>query len=352
MKLEQAAQSIKPVDSEAAAQSQAKWDGIAKPLGSLGRLEQAITRLSGIQRRVDVDIGKRTLVVMCADNGVVAQGVTQTDSMVTTIMTDAIVQGKSTVCAMAKLHNAAVLTVDIGVARDLHTAGLLQKKVMHGTNDMTKGPAMTREQAVQAVETGIEIALSLAAQGVQLIATGEMGIGNTTSSAAVASVLLDKPPHDMTGCGAGLDRDGWERKVSVIEQAIALNKPQKHDPLDVLAKVGGLDIAGLCGLYIGGASAGVGVMIDGVISSVAALAASRIAPACRDYMIASHISAEPAGKALLDALQLLPFIDARMCLGEGTGAMVALGVLDTALAAYRNAITFKDIDIDQYIHFK
>lgn len=348
MKLEEAIAAIRPPCREAEKKAQARWDSIAKPLKSLGLLEQTVVRLAGIYRTDRVQVEKRCVVPMCADNGVVAQGVTQTGREVTAIVTENFAKGDSTVCCMARCVHADVIPVDIGVYRDVNHPGVWNYKIMYGTNDMTQMPAMTRAQAQQAIEAGIEVAGALKERGYQIIATGEMGIGNTTTSAALASVLFDLPAEEVTGVGAGLSSEGLKRKIKAVQQAIACNCPDKSDPLDALSKVGGLDIAGMVGTYIGGAAYGLPVMIDGVISAVAAVLAARIAPLCREYMIPTHQSKEPAGKLLLDYLNFRPLLTCDMCLGEGTGAVTALSVIDVALSVYHGMCTFEDVAIEQY----
>jgi nicotinate-nucleotide--dimethylbenzimidazole phosphoribosyltransferase len=351
MNLQQAIENIKPINKEVINNSEKKWDTIAKPLNSLGALEETVSKLAGIAGTTKVDIGKRCVTIMCADNGVVKQGVTQTDSIVTTIMTENFAKQKTCVCVMAKSIGVDIIPIDIGINNDLQVAGLINKKIMNGTNDITEGPAMTREQAILAIEVGIEIAVSLKEKGYKLIATGEMGIGNTTSSSAIATILMDKSVEEVTGRGAGLDNDGLERKINAIKKAIEINKPNKEDVIDILAKVGGLDIAGMAGLYIGGAAVGLPVMLDGFISGISALIAIEICPLCKEYMIPSHMSAEPAGVMLLQKLGFSSIVTAGMRLGEGTGAMAALTVIDMAIEVYNNAITFSEINIEDYVHF-
>ena len=213
---------------------------------------------------------------------------------------------------------------------------------------MTKEPAMTYEEAVQGIEAGIEMVRRLKEQGYRLIATGEMGIGNTTTSSAVASVLLDRPVEEMTGRGAGLSGEGLKRKIDAIKKAVKLNEPDPSDPVDALAKVGGLDIAGMAGLFIGGAAYRIPVVIDGFISCVAALVAQRICPLTRDYMIASHVSKEPAAAAILKALGKEAVLHGEMCLGEGSGAVALFPFIDMGLAVYESMSTFEDIKVDQY----
>ena len=290
MTLAEVIHSITPADQRAAAAAKARWDTIAKPLDSLGALETAVIRMAAMTGSPNVDISRRAVVVMCADNGVVAQGVTQTGQEVTAIVAENMSSGDTSVCAMARAAGAEVVPVDIGTATPLKGERILQKNIRRGTADLTQGPAMTRQEAERAVLTGVEIARDLCAKGVKLLGTGEMGIGNTTTSSAVAAVFLDKEPVVMTGRGAGLSSEGLQRKIKAIETGIAVNKPDPADPLDVVSKVGGLDLAGLAGVFLGGALCRVPVLVDGFISSVAALIAARLCPACKDYMLGSHAS--------------------------------------------------------------
>ena len=350
MTLEEVVRGIAPADQAAMEQARRRWDSIAKPLGSLGLLEEAVVRMAGITGSPNVDISRRAVVVMCADNGVVARGVTQTGQEVTAIVAENMSSGDTSVCAMARAANAQVVPVDVGVARPLAGARVVQRNIRRGTADMTLGPAMTRSEAERAVLVGVEVAQDLCAQGVNLLATGEMGIGNTTTSSAIAAVLLDRPVEDMTGRGAGLSSEGLQRKIAAIRTAIEVNRPDPADALDVLHKVGGLDIAGLAGVFLGGALCHVPVLVDGFISSVAALVAARLCPACKDYMLGSHASEEPASKLVLDQLGLRPFLYAGMRLGEGTGAVAVMPLLDMALAVYQEGSSFDDISIDAYEH--
>ena len=348
MTLGEVIQGIVPADQEAMSRAKARWDSIAKPLGSLGLLEDAVIRVAGMTGSPDVDLSRRAVVVMCADNGVVARGVTQTGQEVTAIVAENMSSGDTSVCAMSRAAGAEVVPVDVGVARPLTGARIVQRNIRRGTADMTLGPAMTREEAVRAVLTGVEIARELRGRGVRLLATGEMGIGNTTTSSAVAAVLLGRPAEDMTGRGAGLSSEGLQRKIQAIETAIAVNRPDPADALDVLHKVGGLDIAGLAGVFLGGALCRTPVLVDGFISSVAALVAARLCPVAKDYMLGSHASEEPASRLVLAELGLRPFLYAGMRLGEGTGAVAVMPLLDMGLAVYREMTTFEDTNIEAY----
>ena len=348
MNLQQAIAAVQPPCEDSRAAARRRFSDIAIPLGSLGLLQDAVAQLAAIQRIVRPSIAKRAVVMFCADNGVVAQGVTQCGQEVTATVTENMGRGKSTVCLMAARIGMDSFPVDIGVARDVEGERILRRKIRYGTADMTKGPAMTREEAVRALETGIEMAEWCAAQGYKLVCGGEMGIGNTTTSAAVTAVLTGANVRDVTGRGAGLSSEGLERKVRAIETALKLHHPDPNDPVDILHKVGGLDIAGMAGFYLGAAACGLPVVLDGVISCAAALIAVRLCPAVRDYLIAAHQSAEPAGRLLLEALGYTPFISAGMRLGEGTGAVAAVAMIDLVLAAYDGMPSFDEAGIEAY----
>ena len=342
---------ISPASAEAYEAAQKRWDAIAKPLGSLGLLETTVCRMAAARGTAKVETGRRAVVVMCADNGVVAEGVTQTGQEVTAIVTENMSSGDTSVCQMARAVGAEVFPVDIGVARPVVGERIIQKNVRRGTANMALGPAMSRAECEKAISVGMETVGELAAKGFGLIATGEMGIGNTTSSSAVASVLLGRDPAEMTGRGAGLSGEGLKRKVAAIKRAIEINAPDPADAVDVLSKVGGLDIAGLAGVFLGGAKYRVPVIIDGFISSVAALCAQRIAPESAGFMLASHVSSEPAGMLLIEALGLEAPIHAHLCLGEGTGAVCLMPLIDAALAVYNGMSTFEDINVEAYTPF-
>ncbi len=343
MNLDQLRSKVPAFDEDAAMRAETRWNSIAKPVGSLGRLERAVVTLAGAQGTAKPSIDKRAVLVLCADNGVTAQGVASTPPEITAVMAEFIANKRSSVCIMAKCAGAESIAVDMGMFRRVNAEGLLDRRVAPGTADMTLGPAMTREQAMAAIETGIELVKTCKDEGYNILATGEMGIGNTTTSSAVSAVLLGKSAAEMTGVGAGLDEAGLRRKVAAIETAIAVNKPDSRDALDVVAKLGGFDIAGMVGIYLGGALYRIPVVVDGFISATAALVATRIWPEARRSMLFSHVSAEPASRAVLAALDAEPLIQAEMRLGEGTGAVALLPLLDMALAVYNDLMTFADI---------
>ncbi len=347
--LDETLKKIQPVDRISAEAAVRHWDSIAHPLHSLGMLEDVIVQIASIQRTPVVDIAKKCLITMCADNGVVEEGVTQTGQEVTAQVAENFLQEKATAGILCRKTGAEILPIDIGIYRDTCIRNM---KIAYGTRNMTKGPAMTREQAVQALETGIQAASEKAAQGVRVLATGEMGIGNTTTSSAMASVLLQQPVEAMTGRGAGLSSEGLTRKINAIKKAIEVNSPDPDDPIDVLSKVGGFDIGGMAGVFLGGAALGIPVVTDGFISNVAALTAVRICPEVGNYIIASHVSKEPAAELLLEALGKKAFLTCEMCLGEGTGAVMLFPLLDMAAEVYSQMATFEQNDIEAYVHLK
>lgn len=351
-KLEEQIARIKATNRQAADAAKKRWDQVAKPLSSLGLLEAAVIRIAGITGSADLHIEKKALVVMCADNGIVEEGVTQTGQEVTGIVTQNFTKGHTCACIMAEKAGVDLFPVDIGVAGSFSDLGdknpLLHRRISDGTKNFLKEPAMTREQTNTAIQTGIRIVGMLKDQGYGLIATGEMGIGNTTTSSAVSSVLLGKDPEVMTGKGAGLSDQAFNHKILVIREGIRLHQPNQADAIDVLSKVGGYDLAGLAGVFLGGAIYQIPVIIDGFISAAAALAASVICKEAISYMMAAHVSAEPGGMLLLDTLGLKPLIYAQLCLGEGTGALTLVPLLDMAAAVYSSMSTFQEIKVADY----
>ena len=329
-----------------------RWDGLAKPLGSLGELENAVARIAAVTGSADVRLDDRRLFVFCADNGVVVRGVSQSDASVTESVAGALGRGDSTVNYMAAGLDCAVVPVDVGMACPAAPAGVLDQRVRAGTGDITTGPAMTRKECLAAMKAGASLARQAAEEGADLLLSGEMGIGNTTTSAAVLSVLLALPPEELTGRGAGLSDEGLARKISAIRRAVGLLRPDPEDPVDVLARVGGLDLAALCGFYLGAASCRRPVLLDGLITCAAALCAVRLCPAAKDAMLASHCSAEPAAVLALRELGLVPLLSAGLRLGEGSGAVAALPLLDMALRVYRSGHTFEALGIEAYVPFQ
>ena len=343
-----AAYAVKPLDQAAMAQCRAHWDQVAKPLNSLGQLEDVVARMAGLLGTAQVQAQGKCVLVLCADNGVVAEGVTQTDASVTAAVALSIARGTGNINQMARVAGAQVIPVDVGMLTEVDHPAVLNRKLRRGTGNIAQGPAMSRQEAQAMVQVGIDLARQRVQAGDKLIATGEMGIGNTTTSSALAALLLDQPVEKMTGRGAGLSGAGLQRKIAAIRRAIQVNQPDPGDPLDALAKLGGFDIAAMAGVFLGGAAMGVPVVVDGFISSAAALVAQRLCPACRQAMLASHVSREPAGAMMLQALGLTPIIHAGMALGEGTGAVALMPLIDMALAVYHQGSSFEGIQVAAY----
>lgn len=345
MNLQETLKNIQPLNEEAMKCSKEHWDSIAHPLHSLGKLEDMVVQIAGITGTPRVHAQKRVLIPMCADNGVVEEGVTQTGQEITALVAENFLQNKAASSIMCKSVGCDIFPIDVGVATEV---SIFNRKIAYGTKNMVKEPAMTREQAIRAIEIGIEAAEMMKEKGYDIIVTGEMGIGNTTTSSAVASVLLEIPVERMTGRGAGLSTEGLNRKITAIKKAIALHNPDKNQPIDVLAKVGGFDIAAIAGLFLGGAALHMPVLIDGVISATGALAAAKICPLAKDYMLATHVSKEPAGALLLEALGKEAPLHCDMCLGEGTGALNLFPLLDTGLAVYNEMNDFGNWGMEAY----
>ena len=347
MTIEEAVSRVRPLDAAAMRAAEKRFSDIAMPLGGLGLLQDAIIQLAGIQRKPVPIIRPRAAVIFCADNGVVAEGVTQCGQDVTATVTRNMGQGRSTMCMMAKSIDMDVFPVDIGVAEKFSFKGVVDKKIRKGTENIAENAAMTRDEAITAVKTGIELAENCAQQGFRLVCGGEMGIGNTTTTSAVASVLLDIPVEQATGKGAGLTSAGLERKINVIKKAIEVNKPNSKDPLDVLMKLGGYDICAMTGAFLGGGMYKIPIVIDGVIACLSAYIACLINPNTIDYILPSHMGREPVARVLLEKMNLKPVIYGNMALGEGSGAVMLFPLLDMAMALYNN-VTFEEIEMKPY----
>lgn len=351
MKLEEVLEKIEPVDEAAMELCRQRWDSIAHPLHSLGKLEDLLVQIAGIKRSMNFALEKKALVPMCADNGVVEEGVTQTDSSVTAIVAENFARGTASVNRMALVAGADIIPVDIGINQDLTAAGIQNLKIGYGTKNLAKEPAMELKEALDGIHAGIRLVGELKDGGYDILGTGEMGIGNTTTSSAIASVLLDLPVEAVTGKGAGLSDEGIRHKIEVIKKALRLHCLDGSNPLEVLACLGGYDIAGLTGVFLGGAVYQIPIVIDGLISSIAALLAARICPVSAEYMIPSHLSKEPCAKAVMDELGLCPVILGQLALGEGTGAVLLFPMLDMALSVYREFNTFESNHIPAYEKF-
>lgn len=344
---------IRPVSEKYRLLCRKRWDSLCKPIGGFGVLEDLVCRLGAIEETVFPDISRAAVVIMGADNGVVAEGVSQCGSEVTSRVLANMAEKKSSVCVMSKYRKADVIPVDIGTNAPVQAEGVLDRAVRRGTGDILKGPAMSRPEAEKSIETGILLAGKLKEQGYRILIPGEMGIGNTTTSAACVCALFDRDPGLVTGRGAGLTDRGLRRKTEVVRQAMRTNFPDgtgDADIIDVLARLGGLDIGGMCGLFLGAAEQKMPVIVDGFIAALSAYMAAVLAPQSRQYMLPGHGSSEPGDRILLEALHMDPPIRLGMHLGEGTGAALLLPVLDEALFVYENLPVFSESGIEAYKH--
>jgi nicotinate-nucleotide--dimethylbenzimidazole phosphoribosyltransferase len=338
---------ISLLDTTAMAAARARQEQLTKPTGSLGRLETLAIQIAGITGQEQPVLANKAIVVMAGDHGVTAEGVSAYPAEVTPQMVLNFLRGGAAINALAGIVGARVVVVDIGVASPLDHPGLLSRKVATGTANMAQGPAMTRDQTEEAIAVGIAVVEALAREGVQMVATGEMGIGNTTAASAITAVLTGSSPAEVTGRGTGIDDAQLAHKIAVIERALAVDAPNRDDGLDVLAKVGGLEIAGLVGVILGGAAHRMPVVLDGFIAGSAALVAEKLCPQVRDYLIAGHVSVERGHRVLLEALGLAPLLDLDLRLGEGTGAALAMGIIDGALVAHRQMATFAEAGVSE-----
>lgn len=343
MNLNEVITTVRPLDEAAMAAARERQAQLAKPPGSLGRLEELSLQLAGITGKIHNKIEKKHLLVFAADNGVVAEGVSSAPQSVTLMQTVNLTRAKTGASVLCKHFGCEITVCDVGVNVDIKEPKVLNRKIAYGTQNIVHGPAMTREQAVQAMMTGIELAQKTDAD---VIGIGEMGIGNTTTSSAVLSVLLDADVEAVTGRGGGITDAGFLKKKRVITDAIAINQPDQNDVIDVLAKVGGFDIAAMCGAFIGAAASHRPVVIDGFISAVAALCACRLCPNVRGYLIPSHASYEIGYKMAMDAMGLQPIFLLGMRLGEGSGCPLAFEVLSAACAILNDMATFDQAGID------
>ncbi len=341
--LKKTIEAIGPLDSRAMDNARERLNNLLKPPGSLGRLEDIAVQLAGISGAVGRRVNKKAIVVMCADNGVTEEGISSFPNEVSSLVAGTMVQGLSGVSVLSRHAGAVLYVVDIGLKNDMDDPLIIDRKIRRMTSNMARGPAMTRAEAVQAIETGIEMAALAVREGADLLGTGEIGIGNTTTSSALLHVLTGAGLDEVVGRGAGLTDEGLRHKKEVIRMAVERNRPDPDDAIDALAKVGGFDIAGLAGCYLGAASARVPIVIDGFISGAAAVAAIKIHPGARDFMFSSHASAEPGTSAVSGALGLYPMLALDMRLGEGTGCALAFHIIEAAVKIVSEMGTFKDI---------
>jgi nicotinate-nucleotide--dimethylbenzimidazole phosphoribosyltransferase len=338
--LEQTRAAVRPVDRDAAARAQSRLDHKTKPRGSLGRLEELACRLAAVYRTSEPALPARAVVVMAGDHGVAEEGVSAYPQEVTGQMVKNFLTGGAAINVLARQHGARVVVADLGTKDPVQLPQVRDLRLGPGTANFARGPAMSRETAVRALEAGIGLAGELAGEGVGLLGVGEMGIANTTASSAITAALTGQAPAQVTGRGTGIDDERLLNKVGAIEQALQVNRPDAADPLDVLAKVGGFEIGGLAGVMLGAAAHRVPVLLDGFITGAAALIAVGLCPAVRDYLVASHRSVEPGHHAVLAQLALRPLFELDMRLGEGTGAVLAMNLAEAALRVLGEMATF------------
>jgi nicotinate-nucleotide--dimethylbenzimidazole phosphoribosyltransferase len=339
---------ISPLDKKAMSEAKARQDTLTKPTGSLGRLEEVSIKIAGIQARAKPVIQKKTIITMAADHGVVDEKVGNWPREVTAQMVENFLRGGAGINVLARQAGAKIVFVDMGIAGDLKPdKQLIIKKVDYGTKNMYRGPAMTPEQAIKAVETGIEILNGEAEKGLDIIGTGDMGIGNTTASSAVFAAISSKTVEEVTGRGTGISDEQLSHKIEVIKRALKLNKPDPSQPLDILAKVGGFEIGGLAGVILGAAARRIPVVIDGFISGAAALIATGLAPQSKDYIIAAHVSAEAGHAAMLKYMGLKPLLSLDMRLGEGTGAVLGIIIAEAGVRTINEMATFAEAGVSE-----
>lgn len=348
--LEETLKNILPLDRSIESKAQSRLDQLTKPQGSLGRLEELALRVACIQGEVPPRLGRKRIFVFAADHGVTEEGVSAYPRDVTAQMTYNFLNGGAAINVLTRHFGVAVKVVDIGVAHDFPPMQELRSlKIRNGTANFARGPAMTQAEALRAIETGIHLAEEAASNNLFLLAAGDMGIGNTCSAAAIFCALTGISAREVTGRGTGIDSATWERKVSVIEMALALNRPDPSDPIDVLAKVGGLEIGAMTGLILGAAAHRVPFVLDGYIATTAALLAKRLHPAVGDFLLAAHLSAESGHQAMLQELGVEPILHLEMRLGEGTGACIAMGLIEAAVKLMREMATFESAAVARKI---
>ncbi len=346
--LSQVLKRIKPLDSKAIEAARARQNELTKPRGSLGRLEEVSIKIAGIKGEIIRGFEHRAIVTMAADHGVVEEGVTLYPQEVTKQMVFNFLNGGAGINVLARFVGARVVVVDMGVVGGFEPhPNLVCKMIDFGTRNMTRGPAMTRQQALDAIEAGIAVVEAEIAKGLDIVGTGDMGIGNTTASSAIAAAITGEPAEKVTGRGEGLDDERLMHKIKVVQKALDINKPDSRDPIDVLSKVGGFEIGGLAGVMLGAAARRIPVVIDGFISGAAALIATGLAPVLKDYLIAAHLSVESGHKVLLQHLGLTPILSLEMRLGEGTGAALGITIVEVAVKTLAEMATFAEAGVSE-----
>ncbi len=340
---------ITPIDKQITEITQKRLNSLTKPLGSLGKLEDLATRVAGITSNERPKIKNKVIFIMAGDHGVVEEGVSAYPQEVTSQMVLNFINEGAGINVLARHIGARVVVVDMGVAADINHPTVLNKKVSYGTKNMVKEPAMSKEEAIKSIENGIEVVELQLKKGIDIIGTGDMGIGNTTSSSAIVATITGKDVEKVTGRGTGVSDEIFENKVGVIKRALELNKPNPEDAIDVLSKVGGFEIGGITGVILAGAANKIPVIIDGFISGASALLAYKLKPEVKDYMIASHQSAEQGHKILLEYIGLEPLLKLDMCLGEGTGSALGIGLVEAGVKILNEMATFEEAKVSESI---
>ncbi len=339
---------ISPLDSSAMASAQSRQNSLTKPHGSLGKLEELSIQIAGIKGETTPKLEHKSVIIMAADHGVTAETVSLYPQEVTRQMVLNFLKGGAAINVMASQIGARVVVVDMGVKGGFQPLpGLLCKMIDFGTQNMTQGPAMTHQQAVDSIEAGIQAVEAEMAKRLDIIGTGDMGIGNTTASSAIFAAISGKKPKQITGRGTGIGDKQLAHKIKVIERALSVNKPNPKDPIDVLSRVGGFEIGGLAGVILAGAAYRIPVVIDGFISGAAALIAASLSPQVKDYLIAAHLSAEAGHELLLQFLGLKPLLNLNMRLGEGTGAILGISLADAAARTLSQMATFTQAEVSE-----
>ena len=350
MLLEEIVEKIAPLDDDAMEAARRRQDSLIKPQGALGRLEELSIRVAGITGNPRPEIKKKMIVTMAGDHGVTEEGVSAYPKEVTAQMVYGFLGGRAAINVLARHVGAEVVVVDMGVAHDFEDAafrqGLINKKVGYGTNNIAKGAAMSYEDAVRSIEAGIEVFKEFCGDA-DIVGVGDMGIGNTTPSSAITAFVTGRPPEEVTGRGTGLDDAGLQRKINAVRRALEVNEPRRDDAIDILAKLGGFEIGGMAGVILAAAAERTPVVIDGFISGAAALIAYELAPQVKDYLIASHRSVERGHDAIYEHIGLKPLFDLRMRLGEGTGAALAIGIVEAACKILNEMATFEEAGVSK-----
>jgi nicotinate-nucleotide--dimethylbenzimidazole phosphoribosyltransferase len=341
---------IKPLDVISMEEAKIRQDNLTKPRGSLGQLESLSIQVAGIKRSPRPQIIHKVIFTLVGDHGVTKEGVSAYPSEVTPQMVYNFLRGGAAINVLARQVGARVIVADLGVASTLERhPELKDKKVAMGTRNMAEGPAMSRKEAIRSIEAGMELVEEELTRGIDILGTGDMGIGNTTPSSAITAFLTGADVATVTGRGTGLDDEGWRRKVKVIQKVLEVNHPNPKDAIDVLSKVGGFEIGGIAGLILAGASYGVPVVLDGFISGAAALIATSLSPEAKPYLIASHQSVEEGHKKILEYLGLNPLLNLDLRLGEGTGASLGISLVEASLRILDEMATFTEAGVSEKI---